>query len=222
MVQLSLEALRARLALDYRAMRSLRGETLGRVEAFVSPVDILPRREATHAQGLAGLVTAYRVEFRFPMLRSHRRTMQWARAVFRLPTVGYPFAEPTVAFDPLFPFAPHISHESGAVCTGGAWGAAQGTWLVANLVIHVMKLVNFDEPFTEGGLNGHAVRYARRELDGQPLNPGLDYPVMDERVTHSGTPAPVAPGALFRRSTSPAPRPLIVAPTAPTFARRFL
>lgn len=219
MVQLSLEALRSRLALDYRAMRSLRGKTLGRVQAFVSPVDILPRREATHAQGLAGLVTAYRVEYRFPMLRSHRRYMDWARAVFRIPTIGYPFTEPSVDFDPLFPFAPHISHESGTVCTGEAWGAARGTWLLANLVVHVMKLANFDEPCTEHGLNGHAVRYARRELDGQPLNPDLDYPVMDERVTHSGTP-PVVSGGLFRRSSQVAKRISGTPSTSLVFARR--
>ncbi len=222
MSQLSLEALRARLALDYRTMRSLRGAALGRVEAFASPLDLASGREATEAQGLAGFATAYRIEFRFPMRRSAHEALHRARVVVSVTSRDYPYAEPFVAFErDAIPFCPHVRPVTGHVCLGEAWRVAEGNWLLANLVIHVMKLVNFDEPCTLDSFSQEAFDYARRVLAGRPLNPDLDYPVMDERVTHSGgSPDALLPASVFRRSTGFAPRPLLVASAPPAFRRR--
>lgn len=212
MSRLTTEELRSRLALDYRAMRSLRGPALGRVEAYASALDMGPRREASDAEGLRGLATAYRVEFRFRMLLSADRELRAARAVFAVPAHGYPFAAPRVHFEPgAVPFSPHVQAESGFVCLGDAWSAARGHWLLANLVVHVMRLANFDEPCTRDGFSHEAVAYANGILRGRPLNPGLDYPVLDERVTHSGAapgaPAVLdAPASLFRPSSGFAAR----------------
>jgi hypothetical protein len=221
MSQLTLEDLRSRLALDYRAMRSLRGSTIGRIEAFVSPLDLVSGREATEAQGLAGLATAYRVEFRFPMRRSAREGLHRARAVFQVTSHAYPFAEPFVGFErDAIPFAPHIAPSTGHVCTGDAWLLAQGHWLLANFVIHVMKLANYDEPRTKDTFSQEAFDYAHGVLHGEPLNPDLDYPVIDEQVTHSGAPpTPVVPESSFRRSSGFAPRQQLAVP-AVAFARR--
>lgn len=228
MARLTPEELRSRLALDYRAMRTLRGVALGPVEAFVSPLDLALGREADDAKGLRGVVTVYRVEFRFPMLRSPGSLLHRARAVFEVPSHGYPFESPRVCFETdAIPFSPHIRQDVGIVCLGGAWPEARGNWLLANLVVHVMKLANFDEPCTRDGFSYEAVRYAREVLRGRPLNPDLDYPVLDERVTHSGAgpepePEPEPPVALFRRSSGFAPRPSFGAPEELSFRRRPL
>jgi hypothetical protein len=119
------------------------------------------------------------------------------------------------------PFCPHVRPVTGHVCLGEAWQLAEGNWLLANLVIHVMKLVNFDEPCTLDSFSQEAFDYALGALAGRPLNPDLDYPVMDERETHSGVaPDAILPGSIFRRSTGFAPRPLLVASAPPAFRRR--
>jgi hypothetical protein len=222
MARLSLEDLRSRLALDYRAMRSLRGSTIGRIEAFVSPTDLAAGREAAEAQGLAGLATVYRVEFRFPMRWTRFLPLFSTRVIFQISPHDYPFGEPSAAFERgAIPFAPHVSAESGVVCTGAAWGDANGNWLLANLVVHVMRLANYDEPCTRHGLNSAAVAFANGSLGGRPLHPDLDYPVLDERVTHSGAvPTPAAVTSLFRRSSGFAPRPVPGVFATPVFARR--
>lgn len=214
MSRLPLAKLRSRLALDYRAMHSLRGATLGRIEAFVSPLDLERRREATDAEGLDGLATVYRVEFRFRMLLTPDRELQQARAIFETSPHGYPFVAPRVAFaSDAIPFSPHIQRGSGMVCLGEAWTRARGNWLLPHLVIHVMKLANFDEPCTRDGFDRNAVNYARYTLEGRPLNPDLDYPVVDERITHSGSvPAADPPAPVFRRSSGFAPRSVAAAP----------
>ncbi|MDB4928272.1 MAG: hypothetical protein JWM10_756 [Myxococcaceae bacterium] len=216
MHRLTPDELRSRLALDYRAMRSLRGPTIGRIEAFASPLDVDVRRGVTDAEGLAGLATVYRVEFRFPMWRAAHRTLYRARVVLCIPTNAYPFAEPTVTFERPVPFAPHIQKWSGHVCTGSAWYAAQGNWLIANLVIHVMRLTNCDGPCAREGLNRQALL-----LMTAPLNPDLEYPVVDDRVTHSGV---VTPGAavpfVARRPGGFAPRAPSTGSEKVLFARR--
>lgn len=222
MGQLTLEGFRSRLALDYRTMRSLRGAALGRIEAFASPLDLASGREATEAQGLAGLVTTYRVEFGFPMRRTAREALPRARVVLSVSSRDYPCVEPAVAFErDAIPFCPHVRPVTGHVCLGEAWRLAEGNWLLANLVIHVMKLVNFDEPCTLDGFSQEALDYARGTLAGRPLNPDLDYPVMDERETHSGTPSVVS-GGFFRRSSDVATRVSGTPSASLVFARRSL
>lgn len=215
MSRLPLAKLRTRLALDYRSMRSLRGAALGRVEAFVSALDLRRGREASESDGAAGLATVYRVEFRFRMLRAPGLELPRARAVFEVSAQGHPFEAPRVLFEPgAVPFAPHVHEHSGAVCLGPAWNDAAGNWLLPNLVVHVMKLANYDEPCTRDGFSLAAIAYARSTLRGRPLDPGLDYPVVDERVTHSGS-GPLRELTLFRPSSGFAPR---APPAEPTWA----
>ncbi|MDB4928271.1 MAG: hypothetical protein JWM10_755 [Myxococcaceae bacterium] len=227
MSPLTIQDLRSRLALDYRAMRSLRGHTIGRIEAFASPLDVAARREVTEAQGLAGLATVYRVEFRFPMLRSAREGLPRAFAIFQATSRDYPYAEPSVGFERgSIPFAPHIAPGSGHVCLGEAWRVANGQWLLVNLVLHVMRLANFHEPATLDSFSQEAFDYANHVLQGTPLNPDLDYPVIDEEVTHASEEptriSPVNAGSLFRRSSGFAPRMQPAASAPPAFRRRAL
>jgi hypothetical protein len=59
--------------------------------------------------------------------------------------------------------------------------------LAAQLVVHVMRLFNCDEPDREhyGGWNPAAVQYWRTVLGTRPLNPDLRYPVLPAEVTHA-------------------------------------
>ena len=64
--------------------------------------------------------------------------------------------------------------------------------LLGQLMVHVAKLLNFDEiPRTDnyGGYNREAAEYWRSELHRQPINPQLVYPPLPAEI--SSVPDPV-------------------------------
>jgi hypothetical protein len=70
------------------------------------------------------------------------------------------------------------------------WSQARGEITLGHLIVHICKLLNFDEPDREpsyGGWNADAVRYWRKELGRQPITKGLVYPTLPAEVTHAVT-----------------------------------
>lgn len=92
---------------------------------------------------------------------------------------SYPFREPTawpeVREGSRIPWSPHF-HERLPVCLGTIW-RSDGKVLLAHLVIHLAKLLNYDEYLADeyGGYNPKAMQWWRSNL-GRPLNPDLVYP----------------------------------------------
>jgi hypothetical protein len=199
MAQLDPAQLRSRLAFDYDTVTRLRSRHLGPIEPFVSERAFARDATATPAEGAAGLVRLYRIHYRFPLLIGEGLTKPGSAAKFDLLAGGnYPFTAPTVTClaSPL-PWSPHVNPYSGLVCLGGAWGAAGGRMLAAQLVVHVMRILNCDEPTPSadyGGWNLRAARYSREVLKARPLNSELDYPVLDAELTHGLA----EEGSLFR------------------------
>src|SRR5262249_50449667 len=76
----------------------------------------------------------------------------------------------------------------GAICLGELWTQARGAMTLGHLIVHICKLLNFDEPDREpsyGGWNPAAVNYWRTVLKRQPITKGLVYPTLPAEVTHA-------------------------------------
>jgi hypothetical protein len=189
MPRLSPSDVRSRLRYDYTVMLGLRSDALGPVRPFVSDDDLCKGREASPEDGEAGRVRLYLVEYRFPILIGAGKTMPSASVKFDLlATTNYPFSDPAVTcVSRPFPWSPHVHPTAGIVCLGEGWKNARGGLLAAHLAAHVMRLLNYDEPYQEhyGGWNPPAVAYWRSDLHTRPLNPKLSYPVLPSDITHA-------------------------------------
>ena len=179
--------LRSRLAYDYEVMRGLEGPSLKSWRGFASGAQAAAGVEASPAQGTKGLVTFYEVDFAFPMLGAPGVPLPKATARFDLLAGGnYPSTPPLVQFisRPL-PFCLRVASGGGIVCIGPGWSEAGGHMLLGQLIVHVMRLVNFDEPpGGDRGFSNGASEYWRSVLGGRPLNPALVYPTLAEETTH--------------------------------------
>ncbi len=181
--------LRTRLALDARVIARLRSPHLGAITGFVSPTQLERREAASDAELAGGRAIFWTVEYRFPMLAGPGRPLPSATAVFNLLAGGnYPYTPPAATFvsRPL-PWCGHVSPGSGSVCLGAGWARARGQITLAHLVVHVLRLANFDEPATDDGNDVQALRHGRDVLHGRPLNPELVYPALPADIIHGVT-----------------------------------
>jgi len=174
---------RSRLGFDYEVARRLPSPVLESVRAYASTDQANRGSEVTPEQGLAGEATAYVVGYRFPILTGPDQYTDSAIVRFDLLAGGnYPYSPPAVqVISRPLPWSPHVHPASGIVCIGDGWRDARGHMLFAQLVVHVMHLLNCDEPDRSvlySGFNAAAIRYWREKLGRKPLNPDLQYPLL--------------------------------------------
>lgn len=189
MPRLSPHELRDRLAFDYKVARELTSPALDYVRAFKSAPEMAAGREASREEGEAGLATHFIARFSFPFLVGPGKHAQGLTVAFDL-LVGknYPFTPPfaQVVSRPI-PWSPHFQSGTGIVCLGEGWSRARGRMLFGELVVHVMRLANCDEPDSDPsyvGWNREAIAYWRTVLGRQPVNPDLVYPSLPTQITH--------------------------------------
>lgn len=193
MARLTPAQLRDRLALDHEMVTGMRAADHVAIGAFASYADLRAGRALTPAEGAAGRATQYLAEYRFPILTSAKERVD--RVVVRFDLLAgnsYPFSAPLVevASRPV-PWSPHFHAASGAVCLGEIWPQGNGRMLAAELIVHVMRLLNFDEPRPKPGYHGWnaaAIRHWAEELQYRPLHPDLVYPVVPTEATHGRAP----------------------------------
>jgi hypothetical protein len=141
------------------------------VRANSGPVPVGDRTPPAH----------YRVVYDYDTLRApgarHRPTVVH---VAPLASGGYPTTQPSAwVISEVVPWTPHFA-ANVPICHGTHAWAPNRTQLV-DYVVHIGKLLNFDEPPpVEGyhGYNPHAVEYWRTAMRLQPLNPGLRLPAI--------------------------------------------
>lgn len=128
------------------------------------------------------------------------------RARFAVPTLIGPnaYSKCTVIHvdvsDPAYPFAPPVgwvveNHESQMpwsphftantpVCDGTIW-QPDGSLLLGHFLIHIAKLLNWDEKIAPqyGGWNPDAIAWWKTHLN-RPLTPELQYPVIPTDVAY--------------------------------------
>jgi hypothetical protein len=97
---------------------------------------------------------------------------------------NYPESEPPCfVIESELPWSPHF-HPEYSVCTGDIWEEADGNMLLGELMVHVAKLLNFDEPYTpnvESGFQPDAAKYWVNELNQRPISK-LVYPPLPTRI----------------------------------------
>jgi len=177
-----LDNLQSRLRLDYQVV-SLMYDPLMEVAAYRNVDDLKAQRHPITSIEDGHLATHYRVNY-------HLRTLT-GPGTYSAPTTvhfdlfanpDYPTHEPSCfVIDGKLPWSPHFA-DNGWICIGKIWERAAGNMLVGELLVHVAKLLNFDEPDyvdTEyGGFRPEAVNYWIGELNRQPITRNLHYPMI--------------------------------------------
>jgi hypothetical protein len=192
MAKLTPEELRSRLRFDWNIMQQMKSP-LVTTRAFGSMSDLASgSRPILNAEDSHKAV-AYLVEYHIRSLIGPAKFHDRFDVSMDLMAGGnYPFSQPAcfVVSKPV-PWSPHFLTGNGAVCLGELWTAACGDITAAHLVIHIAKLLNFDEPDREpsyGGWNAKAVHYWRHVMKRQPITAGLPYPVVPPEFTHGLSP----------------------------------
>lgn len=153
-----------------------------------APVTLTGHRSITDAAGGQGALgqgppapTAYRAVYDVPTLTGPDQPYRGQTVVVfdLLGNGNYPFTEPVARVVGPVPWTPHF--EAGrVVCIGHTIWAPAGTTTAAELIVHVGRLLNFDEP-PNGGLTGWNVAAIQwwRQYGSRPLDPSLVWPNID-------------------------------------------
>jgi hypothetical protein len=180
MAKLTFEELKSRLKLDYQVVVKMRSPLMS-VTAYRNAEDLEKRRNPIVSEEEGHLATHYLVDYYIRTLVGRDEYSDKTSVKFDLLANGnYPYTIPgCFVTSSRMPWTPHFQ-EGVPICTDhNMWEEAQGRMLLGDWVVHVAKLLNFDEiPRTEsyGGLNPDAARYWREKLKMQPLTPNLQYP----------------------------------------------
>jgi hypothetical protein len=206
MPRLSQDELHERLQLDSRVVMRMHGPTM-KVTAYRSVDDVHARRRPLTAEGDGHLATHYLAEYHMRTLSGPDRYCDRTLVHLDLLANGnYPFSEPScwVLSSPM-PWSPHFK-EGNPICLGEIWREANAI-LLGHLLIHIAKLLNFDEVARGNsyqGWNPEAIKYWRERLHERPVTPGFVYPALPLDVVHGLLPE----GSVFRPGASHKARPL--------------
>ena len=188
-MRLTQEQLRSRLRFDWRVLAEMWGSVIeGR--SYASTCHLERRAQPILSLAEAHRATKYRVDYHVPTLVGRGRFAPVTTIGFDLSVGDYPYQPPaTWVVSDHVPYSPHF-RRGAPVCIGDFWGAGRQPVLLAHLVVHVGRLLNWDEVPRGGGYAGwnrDATEYWRSTYR-RPLNPGLRLPSLPGHLTH-GTPA---------------------------------
>jgi hypothetical protein len=177
------------------------------VNAFRNLDDLLARRNLIDSADKGYLATHYLVEYGIRTLIGPGRYSEGTIVRFDLfANNNYPLSEPACwVVDSPIPWSPHFL-EGHEICIGPIWSRAEGKILLGELIIHVAKLLNFEEPPYEdpnyGGWQPDAVEYWETKLNRQPIS-RLVYPQIPRRVPQVNEPPPPSRVVVFRHTIEP-------------------
>lgn len=201
MAKLTSEQLKTRLSLDYQVVVKMRSPLMT-ITAYRNIDDLKKRRSPIVSEDESYLATHYLVDYHIRTLVGKDEFSDKTSIRFDLLANGdYPYTIPLCrVISSRTPWTPHF-REDTPICTDhNMWEEAKGNLLLGDWVVHVAKLLNFDEiPRTEnyGGLNPEAARYWRDKLKKQPLTPNLQYPPLPSVVDPS-QPIPASSSGMFQ------------------------
>lgn len=200
MAKLTQQELRGRLAFDYGVAMDMHCPVM-ELSAHHIADEARKGEDAILDPARAHLARHYRVVYRIKTLAGPDRYHDWTLVHIDLLANGnYPYSLPAcwVLSEPM-PWSPHFK-KGNPICIGGSWGAAQGKMLLGHLLIHIAKLLNFDEVREKGyaGWNREAGQFWEKKLKLQPITPDLVYPRLPVEKTHGVQPSPPRRGG-FRQ-----------------------
>jgi hypothetical protein len=184
MDSLTADELRSRLSFDYQTVM-LMSCPMMMVEPYRNLDDLLARRNMITSPEDGYLAVHYRAKYKLNTLVGPGRYSNETTVRFDLfADTGYPESEPACfVIDSELPWSPHF-HPELSVCTGPIWEEADGNMLLGELMVHVAKLLNFDEPYSldvEPGYQPDAAKYWENELNQRPISK-LVYPPLPVRI----------------------------------------
>lgn len=211
MAKLTTEQRDDRLRLDYKVTSQMQSPIMD-VAGYRSIEDLRAQRNPITAVEEGHLAKHYLAHYNIKTLVGPDRYSSKTSVHFDLLAKGnYPLSEPNCwVISDKMPWTPHFT-EGRTICIGDIWEKWQGRMLFGQLLVHVAKLLNFDEiPLSEnyGGYNPDAVAYWRAKLNRQPLTPDLIYPVLPDLTTSKPLTVrdlvrPVASSPLFHAKEQP-------------------
>lgn len=167
-----------RLRFDYRILADMRCPTFDFM-AYRTIWDLNNGTKAITSTDAGAEARKYRFVLRVPTLISATQTAPVTEMNVDLEVADYPEQEPTVyVVSRHTPWSPHFK-PNAPVCIGHeAWGARSGHVVLGELVVHLQRLLNWDERGRGGGYVGYneaAIRHHREQLHGKPLNADIVY-----------------------------------------------
>lgn len=183
MAKLTAEQLKTRLKLDYQVVVKMRSPLMS-ITAYRNVDDLEKRRNPVVSEAEGHLATHYLVDYHIRTLVGRDEFSDNTSVKFDLLANGnYPYTIPgCFVISSRMPWTPHF-RAGVPICTDhNMWEDSRGSLLLGDWVVHVAKLLNFDEiPRAEnyGGLNPEAARYWREKLNRRPLN-NIDYPPLPD------------------------------------------
>lgn len=189
---LSPQQLASRLRLDYQVVSAM-NHVVFDAAAYSSRLALAVGHDPI-GEDRAADATAYRVEFTVPTLIGPGQLAPTTTVGVDLNVRDYPYAEPSIfLIGDQVPYSPHFK-AGMPVCIGEIWTEARGNLLLGQLLVHVARLLNWDETIRGGGYegwNGAAMAYHRAHYGDRPLNPELRYPTVPVAITHGVSPQPL-------------------------------
>lgn len=181
-----------RRSFDFRVVTAMAGPTFA-CEAYRDGDDLEARRRPISDPALGAEATAYRFIYDVPTLIGPGRFSARTEIGVGTAVADYPRAEPrTWIISKDVPWSPHFKR-GAPVCIGAEfWRARRGHVSLGELVVHLARLLNWDEKGRGGGYvgwNGEAIAYHRRTYGSAALNPDLVYPTLPSWIYGTQGPA---------------------------------
>ncbi|HEU4710825.1 MAG TPA: hypothetical protein VFS76_04630 [Pyrinomonadaceae bacterium] len=197
-MKLSPEQLQSRLKMDYQVVMRMKTPLIN-VTAYRNADDLEKRQNPIMSEDQGHLATHYIADYRIKTLAGPDDFMEKTSVSFDLLANGnYPFSWPgCFVISSRLPWTPHFRQNTPICIDHDMWKDSRGKMLFGELVVHVAKLLNFDEiPRSEnyGGYTPAAAAYWRTKLKKQPITPNLPYPplppLVDELTLFSASRGP--------------------------------
>ena len=202
---LSPQQLASRLRLDHQVVAAM-NQVVFDATAYSSRLALAAGHDPIGPDRSAE-ATAYRVEFTVPTLIGPGQLAPTTTVGVDLNVRDYPYAEPSIfLIGDQVPYSPHFK-AGMPVCIGEIWTEARGNLLLGQLLVHIARLLNWDETIRGGGYegwNGEAIAYHRAHYGSRPLNPELRYPTVPVAITHGVSPQPLFAPATVAMARRPA------------------
>ncbi|WP_066375831.1 hypothetical protein [Herbidospora mongoliensis] len=166
---------------DHRVVSGMRGPLFD-FQAYRTSADLQDSRDPVTRAEDAGEVSKYQMTLRVPTLIGAGEFRPETVFGVDLDVRDYPLTEPLtwVVSDPV-PWSPHFQKGS-PICIGAEfWTARKGHVTLGDLVIHIARLLNWDEKGRGGGYvgwNPEAIDHHAEHYRGRPLDPELQYPAL--------------------------------------------
>jgi len=206
MNKLTPEQLKTRLQMDYQTVSKMRCPLMS-ITAYRNAADLDKRRNPIVTEDEGHLATHYLVTYFIKTLVAKNEYSEKTSVKFDLQANGnYPFTYPGCwVTSSRIPWTPHFQEGRPICIDHDRWEDMGGNMLLGELIVHVAKLINFDEiprSATYGGLNPAAFTYWREQLDFKPLTANLPYPALPPGSEPAFAPARIRRSEMFQAAAN--------------------